>query len=106
MRGHSGFAALELSSLLVSHAFNALLKGRCNFKTCALLHMFYPPLQPRVIKETSTGAPTVPGLQAAFVSMCWPELKLQRQPVELKLCVDGEDSTPAAAGETMLMQPG
>jgi hypothetical protein len=43
-------------------------------------------------------------LQAALVGTCWPELKLQRQPVELKISVDGEDSTPAAAGEAMQRQ--
>jgi hypothetical protein len=64
-----------------------------------------PPLQLRVIKKLSTGAPAVPGLHAAFVAKCWPELKLQRQPVELRFSVDEEDSTPAAAGEAMQRRP-
>jgi hypothetical protein len=67
--------------------------------SCRVSHRF---LQPRVISEKeASGAITRPWVPAAFAAKCWPELKLQRQPVELRFSVDEEDSTPAAAGEAM-----
>jgi hypothetical protein len=51
-------------------------------------------LQAMVVKAKRDKQPSHPGIPAVFMSKVFPDLQQQRQPVQLKFTVDGQDSTP------------